>query len=78
VLVATCSMGPSAIAGAVTAQAPTQLPPPVAGQTVNAQVIAGKVRYRLPGTTAFVALTDPQQVPIGTTFDTTAGRVALT
>jgi hypothetical protein len=78
VLVATCTMGPSAIAGAVTDQAPTQLPPPVAGQTVNAQVIAGKVRYRLPGTTSFVALTDAQQVPIGTTFDTTAGRVALT
>jgi hypothetical protein len=78
VLVATCSMGPSAVAGAVTDQAPTQLPPPVAGKTVNAQVRAGKVRYRLPGTSAFVVLTDPQQLPIGTTFDTTAGRVTLT
>ena len=77
-LVATCSMGPSAVAGAVTDQAPTQLPPPVAGKTVNAQVMAGTVRYRLPGTSAFVALADPQQLPIGTTFDTTAGRVTLT
>ena len=63
-------------AEAVTDQAP--LPPPVAGKTVNAQVRAGTVRFRLPGETAFVALTAPQQLPIGTTFDTTAGRVTLT
>lgn len=63
-------------AEAVTGQAP--LPPPVAGKTVNAQVKAGQVRFRLPGETAFVALTAPQQLPIGTTFDTTAGRVTLT
>lgn len=63
-------------AEAVTDQAP--LPPPVAGKTVNAQVKAGTVRFRLPGETAFVALTAPQQLPIGTTFDTTAGRVTLT
>ena len=37
------------VAGAVTDQAPTQLPPPVAGKTVNAAVRAGKVRFRLPG-----------------------------
>jgi hypothetical protein len=78
VLVATASMAPIPVAWAVTDQAPTPLPPPVAGKTVNAQVIAGKVRYKLPGTNAFVALTDPQQLPIGTTFDTTAGRVTLT
>ena len=66
------------VARAVTDQAPTQLPPPVAGKTVNAAVRAGKVRFRLPGTSAFVALTDPQQVPMGTTFDTTGGRVTLT
>ena len=65
-------------AGAVTDQAPAALPPPVAGKTVNAEVIAGKVRFRLPGQTAFVELTAPQQLPIGTTFDTTAGRVTLT
>jgi hypothetical protein len=78
VLVATCAMGPITVAGAVTDQAPAQLSPPVAGKTVNAAVRAGKVRFRLPGTSAFVALTDPQQLPIGTTFDTTAGRVTLT
>jgi hypothetical protein len=78
VLVATASMAPIPVAWAATDQAPTPLPPPVAGKTVNAQVRAGKVRYKLPGTNAFVALTDPQQLPIGTTFDTTAGRVTLT
>jgi hypothetical protein len=77
-LVATFAMAPIPVARAATDQAPTQLPPPVAGKTVNAAVIAGKVRFKLPGTNAFVALTDPQQLPIGTTFDTTAGRVDLT
>jgi hypothetical protein len=65
-------------AGAVTDQAPAALPPPVAGETVNAKVRAGKVRFRLPGETAFAELTAPRQLPIGTTFDTTAGRVTLT
>jgi hypothetical protein len=78
VLVATATMAPIPVARAVTDQAPTPLPPPVAGKTVNAEVRAGKVRFKLPGTSAFVALTDPQQLPIGTTFDTTAGRVTLT
>jgi hypothetical protein len=78
VLVAICTMAPISVAGAVSDQAPTPLPPPVAGKTVNAEVAAGKVRFKLPGTSAFVALTDPQQLPIGTTFDTTAGRVTLT
>ena len=64
--------------GAVTDQGPAPLPPPVAGKTVNAAVRAGTVRFRLPGQTGFVELTAPQQVPIGTTFDTTAGRVTLT
>jgi hypothetical protein len=77
VLVATCTMAPIPVAGAVTDQAPTPLPPPEVGKTVNALRIAGKVRYRLPGAGSFVALTDPVQVPIGTTFDTTGGRVTL-
>jgi hypothetical protein len=77
VLVATCVLAPVPAAGAVTDQAPTPLPPPEVGETVNALLIAGKVRYRLPGADSFVTLTDPVQVPIGTTFDTTAGRVTL-
>jgi hypothetical protein len=75
---AVCTMAVIPGAGAVTDQAPSQLPPPVAGKTVNATVRAGTVRFRLPGQTAFVELTAPQQVPVGTTFDTTAGRVTLT
>jgi hypothetical protein len=72
-------MGPGlAAGGAFAARVPTQLPPPVADQTVNAALRSGKVRYRLPGTSAFVALTEPLQLPVGTTFDTTAGRVTLT
>jgi hypothetical protein len=74
-LVVTCAIGAEAGVGE---SAVTQLPPPVAGKTINAALRAGKVRYRLPGTSAFVALTDPVQLPIGTTFDTTAGRVTLT
>ena len=74
--VAACTIALIPGAGAVTYQAP--VPPPVAGKTVNAEVIAGKVRFRLPGQTAFAELTAPQQLPIGTTFDTTAGRVTLT
>jgi hypothetical protein len=80
VLVATCAMGPELAAGGATAttSARAQLPPPVAGQTVNAALRSGKVRYKLPGSSAFLDLTDPVQVPFGTTFDTTAGRVTLT
>ena len=33
---------------------------------------------RLPGTSAFVPLTNPEQVDFGTEFDTTNGRVTLT
>jgi hypothetical protein len=77
VLVATCTLAPISAAGAVTDQAPTPLPRPEVGKTVNALLIAGKVRYRLPGAASFVALTDPVQVPVGTTFDTTAGRVTI-
>ncbi len=76
----TCAVAVGPVAGATGTAIPSQaaLPPPIAGQTVNAKVRAGEVRYRLPGGTTFVALTEPTQLPIGTTFDTTAGRVTLT
>lgn len=77
-LAAACTMAAIPGAQAVSDQGPAPLPPPVAGKTVNAQVRAGKVRFRLPGERAFVELTAPQQMPMGTTFDTTAGRVTLT
>jgi hypothetical protein len=57
---------------------PGVLPPPVAGKTVNVKVAKGKVRIKLPGSKKFILLTDPRQVPLGTIFDTTHGRVTLT
>ena len=54
------------------------LPAPVVGKTVNASVVSGTVRVKLPGTKRFVALTDATQLPVGTVFDTTKGTVALT
>jgi predicted outer membrane repeat protein len=54
-----------------------ELPPPVAGQTVNALPKSGRVRIRLPGTRSFVRLRVDQQVPIGTVFDTRNGHVTL-
>jgi hypothetical protein len=41
-------------------------------------VAKGKVRIKLPGSKRFIELTDPRQVPLGTIFDTTHGRVTLT
>lgn len=54
-----------------------QLPPPVAGETVNVSESRGRVRVRLPGSDEFFELEDAQQVPIGSTFDTAKGRVNL-
>ena len=57
---------------------PAPLPPPVAGKTVNATTKSGTVRIKLPGTDQFLVLGAGQQIPLGTTVDTTAGRVTLT
>jgi CSLREA domain-containing protein len=53
------------------------LPPPVAGETVNVSESRGRVRVKLPGSDEFFELEDAQQVPIGSTFDTSKGRVNL-
>jgi CSLREA domain-containing protein len=53
------------------------LPPPVAGETVNVSRTRGTVRIKLPGSDEFFTLQQGQQVPIGSTFDTTKGRVNL-
>jgi CSLREA domain-containing protein len=55
----------------------TDLPPPEAGETVNVSESRGRVRVRLPGSDEFFELEDAQQVPIGSTFDTSKGRVNL-
>jgi hypothetical protein len=54
-----------------------ELPPPVAGKTVNALLKSGRVRIRLPKTDKFVRLQEGQQVPVGTVFDTRNGHVTL-
>ena len=55
----------------------TQLPPPVAGRTLNALPKSGRVRVKLPGTKRYVRLREGQQVPVGTVFDTRKGHVTL-
>jgi hypothetical protein len=52
-------------------------PQPVAGESVTAKVLTGKVQVKIPGGT-FVDLTQATSLPLGTIFDTTAGRVTLT
>jgi hypothetical protein len=56
---------------------PPQLPPPVAGESVNALTARGTVRVKVPGSGKFVKLGPGQQLPVGTTFDTLKGRVTL-
>jgi hypothetical protein len=53
------------------------LPPPVAGKQVNVFPAAGKVRIKLPGKKGFKTLSAGDQIPVGTTLDTTHGRVTL-
>ena len=53
------------------------LPPPVAGKRVNALTASGKVKIKLPGKKGFATLWAGDQIPVGTTVDTTHGRVTL-
>ncbi len=55
----------------------TPLPPPVAGKKVNAQPVSGTVKVKLPGKKGFATLKAGEQIPVGTTVDTTHGRVTL-
>jgi hypothetical protein len=54
----------------------TTAPPPVAGRTVRAQLLTGKVRIRHGKT--WTALTGPRSLEVGTMLDTRHGTVALT
>jgi hypothetical protein len=56
---------------------PVAIRPPAIGRTANAAVVKGKVRVKLKGGRRFVQLEAGQQVPLGSTFDTTKGTVAL-
>ena len=53
------------------------LPPPVIGKAVNALPKSGTVKIKLPGSSAFVVLTEGQQIPVGTIVDATKGRVTI-
>jgi hypothetical protein len=52
-------------------------PPPVAGKKVNAIPAGGTVKIKRPGKKGFTTLKAGEQIPVGTTVDTTKGRVTL-
>ena len=54
-----------------------ELPPPEAGEEVNALPVSGTVKVKLRGTNQFVELEEGQQIPVGTVVDTTKGRVTI-
>ena len=66
----------------VTPTTPTPTSPPVPapqlGLTGNVASVSGTVLVRLPGTTAFVALSSLRQIPFGSTIEATHGRVSVT
>jgi hypothetical protein len=51
--------------------------PPVLGQTVVVGADKGTVRVLVPGADSFIALTDAENLPVGTIFDARAGTVTL-
>ncbi len=52
-------------------------PPPVLGQTVNADVRRGTVTVKVPGAPGYVALTDLTSLPVGSILDTREGSITL-
>ncbi len=57
--------------------APSAVPPPVAGVSVNLAPVSGVVRVRLRGSNRFVNLTNLRNVPVGSELDVSRGRVRL-
>jgi hypothetical protein len=53
------------------------LPPPVPGKSVNIRRSRGKVCFKPPRSKRCIPLTEPVQIPVGSTIDTTKGRVTL-
>ncbi len=47
-------------------------------KTGNVAPVSGKVYVRLRGTSTFVELNSPEQIPVGSELDTTKGRVRVT
>ena len=61
--------------------APGPVPAPVLGKSVDVKPVSGTVLIRLPGglgRSGFVPLSGARQIPVGSTVDTTRGRVRLT
>src|SRR5262249_23716097 len=54
------------------------LPPPVPGKADNVAPTRGTVTVKLPGSSTFVPLTGPKQIPVGSTVDTSNGAILLT
>jgi streptogramin lyase len=53
------------------------LPAPTSGETVNLELVKGKVSTKCKGDPRFTPLTNPEQVAVGCLVDTTKGRVEL-
>ena len=60
-----------------TAPTSPEPPEPAFGRTAVASVLSGTVRFRAPGSPAFVELRDSAQIPAGSVVDTRRGTIAL-
>ncbi len=72
------SYGPATIItpSGATAPAPAD-PAPAAGRKVVAGPVAGVIRVRRPGSSSFVTLDAAAQVPVGSVFDSSRGRIEV-
>jgi DNA-binding beta-propeller fold protein YncE len=57
--------------------APAQEPVPDLGETLVADPLSGSVRVRLPGSAAYVGLSEVTELPLGSLLDTRRGRVEI-
>jgi hypothetical protein len=55
----------------------TPTPTPERGETIVTRPVSGKVLIRVPGSTQFVELKSIDDIPLGATIDTRAGRVQI-
>ena len=62
---------------AAATQEEQELPPPEAGEEVDALPKSGTVLVKVRGSNRFVELDEGQQIPVGTVVDTTKGRVTI-
>jgi hypothetical protein len=67
-----------ALSSAAASPGPSSLPVPRFARGVNAEVVSGTVRIRLPGKRGFAPLGSASQLPFGTIVDARRGRVRIT